>query len=97
MNLSGSATSMGVLPLAARAFRFLDPITAPTPEPPAAFALSVMMHAERTRFSPAGPMPETRTSLSPCSSLMDLSASQVVAPQRCDASLSWASPSSIHR
>ena len=81
MNLSGSAMAMDCVPRAAMALRFFEPSMAPTPEPPAAFDLSEMTQADLTRFSPAGPIPMTRTSSSRCSSLMARSVSHVVFPQ----------------
>ncbi len=50
------------VPRTAIAFRFFDPITAPTPERPAARCRSLTTAAYSTWFSPAPPMLETRTS-----------------------------------
>ncbi len=41
------------------AFRFFEPITAPGPPRPSERVPSFMMAANRTRFSPAGPMHST--------------------------------------
>ena len=42
------------------AFRFFDPMTAPGPVRPACLPPSLLMLANLTRFSPAGPMQATR-------------------------------------
>ena len=44
------------------ALRFFEPITAPTPDRPAARPMSLITQAKRTRFSPAGPMQATLAS-----------------------------------
>ena len=41
------------------AFKFLDPITAPTPDLPAARSVSFIIAAIRERFSPPGPIFKT--------------------------------------
>ena len=68
------------------ALRFFEPITAPQPDPPAAHPLSQIMHAERTLFSPAGPIDATLIRSSPNFSRISFSVSQVVFPQINDAS-----------
>ncbi len=82
-------------PVTATAFRFFDPMTAPTPQRAFARLRSLMMAAKRTRFSPAGPMPETRTF--PWRSWRISSVSEVVFPQRSFAGCSSASPSATVR
>src|SRR3970282_1405768 len=57
---AGSATWTAPLPRTAIALRFLAPTAAPTPERPAARDLSLITQAERTRVSPALPLPEVR-------------------------------------
>src|SRR5437879_8434226 len=57
-NSSGSAHCTAPVPRTTMALTFFDPITAPTPERPAARDLSLMTQATRFKFSPAGPMPE---------------------------------------
>ena len=73
------------LPRTATALRFLEPMTAPTPERAAARCLSLMIAAMRARFSPAGPMQATLTS-SAVSRLMASSVWWVSRPQRSVAS-----------
>ena len=51
-----SATLMAPCPRTTTALRFLLPMTAPTPQPPATLKRSPMTQAAFTRFSPAGPM-----------------------------------------
>ena len=57
---SGSATSTGWRPLIATASRFLAPITAPKPQRPACRPPSLLMEANLTCASPAGPIQATR-------------------------------------
>ena len=76
---------MGFVPTTATAFRFFEPITAPTPDRPAARCISFMIAAISTCFSPAGPMHATLAS----SSVSARRASVVSGthlPQRCVAS-----------
>ena len=54
----GCATDVSRSPHRAIAFRFFDPITAPTPPRPA-WRPSLLIVAKRTRFSPAVPMDAT--------------------------------------
>jgi len=51
-----------LVPRTATAFRFFEPITAPTPERPAARCRSLTMAENSTLFSPARPMVEMRSS-----------------------------------
>ena len=85
------------VPRTAIALRFFDPITAPTPERPAARCRSFTMPANSTPFSPARPMDDTRISGSWCCFLIVSSVCQTVVPQRCEASRSSASSFSIQR
>src|SRR5260370_628917 len=78
MNSAGRATLTPRVPRTATAFRFFEPITAPTPDRPAARCLSLMMQAKRTRFSPAGPMQAMRVFGTPTSSRMPSSGWGVV-------------------
>ena len=55
---------------AATALRFLEPMTHPIPVRPAEFLTPVMILANRTRFSPAGPHTQLLTSSSPSSCLI---------------------------
>ena len=64
------------------AFRFFDPITAPTPPRPA-WRPSLLMVAKRTRFSPALPMDATQAPGHPPSERMNDCVSSGVFP------LSW--------
>ena len=84
------------LPLTTTALSFLEPMTAPTPERPAARPLSFMMQEMRESFSPACPMDATCVPL-PWRSIRMSSVSLLSRPQRSDASCSDASPSSISR
>src|SRR2546425_10579113 len=59
-NSSGSAHCTAPVPRTAIALTFFEPITAPTPERPAARDLSLMTQATRLRVSPAGPIPLMR-------------------------------------
>jgi hypothetical protein len=54
-----SRTATASFPLTTTAFKFLEPITAPTPARPAARPLSFMIDENKTRFSPAGPIQAT--------------------------------------
>ena len=68
------------LPWTATALSFLEPMTAPSPERPAARPLLFITEAMRASFSPAGPMQATCRSL-PCSCLRISSVSKVSLPQ----------------
>jgi hypothetical protein len=92
----GRATCTGCVPRAATALRFLAPITAPTPERPAARCLSLMMQAVRARRSPAGPMEQTLASAW-VSALSPSSVSCVVLPQTAWAGRISARSWSSHR
>ena len=61
----GSATDTFPEPRTTIAFRFLLPITAPTPLRPAALYRSFMIAAIRLRCSPAGPIVRTLALESP--------------------------------
>ena len=95
LNSSGLSGSTGLeSPVAAMAFRNLEPMMAPTPVLPAALCLSLIMLAKSTPFSPAGPMVATLVlPPSPTSSRIVSVALKVVMPQRCLASISSAFPS----
>ena len=95
MNVALSITSILSEPLTTMAFRFLLPITAPTPVLPAALALSLIIAANLTSFSPAGPMQATLALLSPNSSNNMSVVSCVSLPHRCVASFIWTSLSLI--
>ena len=91
-----SAKAILSLPFTTTAFRFLLPITAPTPDLPAARCRSFIMDANRTFLSPAGPIQATFAFIS----VSDSSISVVLwvsFPQRWTADLSSALPFSIHR
>ena len=77
---SGSATETRALPDNATALRFLEPMTAPTPPRPACRP-SLLMVANRTRFSPAVPTAATRTASLPSSARMAASVSAALRPQ----------------
>jgi hypothetical protein len=62
MNAFGSLTLTPSVPRMATAFRFLDPITVPTPERPAARCMSLTTQAYFTPFSPETPIEATRIS-----------------------------------
>jgi len=79
-----------LVPRIATAFRFFDPITAPTPERPAARCRSLTMQANSTWFSPATPIEDTRTSGSCSSCLICSSVSQQLLPHSPAASRSSA-------
>ncbi len=64
---SSSAIVIFCVPRTATAFRFLDPITAPSPHLPAARCKSLITHANLTKFSPPGPIAATRMRSSRCS------------------------------
>ena len=69
------------VPRTAIALRFLLPITAPTPERPAARCKSLTIAEYKTPFSPERPIEETRINGSWCLVLMAGSVSQTVLPQ----------------
>ncbi|MBA7587876.1 hypothetical protein ES708_29922 [subsurface metagenome] len=94
--LVASAIGIFIFPLTAIAFSFLEPITAPSPERPAARPLLFITAAMRATFSPAGPMQATSTSL-PSSPLRMSSVWKVSLPVRWAASLSSALPLSMKR
>ena len=85
MNFCGSAMGTPPVPRTAMALRFFEPMTAPTPDRPAARCRSLTMAAKRTRFSPAGPIQVTTVSCCPDSSRTISSVSQTVLPHRCSA------------
>ncbi|KAF5046760.1 hypothetical protein SDC9_60322 [bioreactor metagenome] len=60
-SIAASFTLTLPVPLTTMALRFLEPITAPTPDLPAARPLSFIMPDIFERFSPAGPIVATRT------------------------------------
>ena len=91
INAIGSLTFTPTVPRTTMALRFFDPITAPTPDRPAARSISFTTAAYRTPFSPARPIEATRTSLSPRRSRKVVSVSHTDLPHRSDASLSSAS------
>jgi len=94
---ASSARGTGCVPRAAIALRRLAPITAPSPDRPAALPLSVITQAISDCCSPAGPTMPALMRGSPSSSLSRSSACQVVRPHRCEASRSSTRPSLIHR
>ena len=94
---TGPLTGTPRVPRMATALRFLEPMTAPTPDRPAARCLSFMMQANRTRFSPAGPMQATRALGTPSSARMPSSVADTVLPQKARASRSCTSSSEIQR
>ncbi len=95
-NPCGLATATLPVPLTATAFRFLDPMTAPTPDRPAARSLSLIIAAIRDNFSPAGPIAKIFAFL-PWASFRISVVSETTFPQRCDASLISTFSSSIAR
>ncbi|MBA7610836.1 hypothetical protein ES703_18050 [subsurface metagenome] len=62
-NLDLWARGTTCCPPTAIALSFLEPITAPRPERPAALPLLLIMHEIRLSFSPEGPMQVTLASL----------------------------------
>ena len=62
MNPAGSATRTPCVPRTTMALSCLEPMTAPTPERPAARPMSFITALILTRFSPAGPMHMTLAS-----------------------------------
>ena len=64
-----SSGSILLLPFITIAFKFFEPITAPTPDLPAARCLSLITQAIFTSFSPAGPIQATFAPFSPNSSI----------------------------
>ena len=90
---AGRATRTLPVPRTAMAFRFFEPITAPTPDRPAARNLSFTMAAKSTWFSPAGPMAATEQSGTPVSARIRSSVSKIPEPHRCSAGRSsiWSS------
>ena len=78
------------------AFIFLDPITAPFPVRPACRPPSLLMLANLTIFSPAGPM-QAIPYPGPKVSIKWPSVMEVVFPNRCEASLNWIPDSSTFR
>ena len=80
MKRSGSSTRTPTVPCTATALRFLEPITAPTPERPAARWRSLMMHAKRTPRSPATPIEATFSSGFWCCAFSASSVCQTVSP-----------------
>ncbi len=92
-----SAIFTGILPRTAIALRRFDPITAPMPVRPATSFRSLAMHANRTRFSPAGPIVATRMRGSPSSARIASSTSPVILPQRRPASRISTAASAIQR
>jgi hypothetical protein len=98
MKAAGSRTlPTPLVPRTAIAFRFLAPITAPTPERPAARCRSLITPAKRQPASPARPIEETRICGSWCFVLRRCSVSHVVRPQTPAASRSSALSSSMCR
>src|SRR5512139_4012402 len=59
------ATSVRPEPLTATAFRFFEPITAPSPDRPATLPFSEIIDDINDRPSPDGPMQAIRSRLSP--------------------------------
>jgi hypothetical protein len=86
-----------LVPRTAIAFRFLLPITAPTPERPAARCRSFTTAANSTLFSPASPIDEMRSSGSWWSFLSVSSVSHTLCPHNADASRSSATSSLMQR
>ncbi|MBA7637878.1 hypothetical protein ES703_45527 [subsurface metagenome] len=86
INSCGRATSISPVPFTTTAFKFLDPITAPSPPRPKEFVLSTIARARRTRFSPDVPITITPVSgPSRCTSLFVTSS--MPCPQRSSASM----------
>lgn len=86
-----------LVPRTAMALRFLLPMTAPTPERPAARCRSLTTAANSTWFSPARPMPEMRVSGSCSVVLRCSSVSHTLLPQMSAASRSSATSSLMYR
>ena len=86
-----------IVPRTAIAFRFLLPITAPTPERPAARCRSLTTAAYNTWFSPASPIELMRSCGSWCCFFSIASVSKTLLPHRWAASFSSAWPSLIDR
>src|SRR4030042_1194388 len=63
LEAASSATGTFILPFTAIALSFFEPITAPSPERPAALPLLFITAAIRHFFSPEGPMQATSSSL----------------------------------
>ena len=85
LNAPGLAMVRPLEPSTATALSFFAPMTAPTPERPAARPLSFITQAVRARFSPPGPMQATRASGCVASRTM-FSVSSTIFPHRCFAS-----------
>ncbi len=83
--VSGSANLGFCEPRTVIAFNFLAPKIAPAPARALARPLSFMIAANRTNFSPAGPMERIRTFESLVSFLTYSSVAKVSIPQRCSA------------
>ena len=97
INAIGSLTVTPTVPRTTTALRFFDPITAPTPDRPAALSISFTIAAYKAPFSPAKPMEATRTSLSPRRSRRVVSVSHTDLPHKSDASFSSTSSLVISR
>ena len=93
---SASATETLALPDNAMAFRFLEPMTAPTPPRPACRP-SLLMVAKRTRFSPAVPTEATLAVGLPSSARTAVSVSAALPPHRWRASRSSTPRLSMNR
>ena len=96
LKAAGSARETSPSPRTTTAFRFLDPMTAPTPARPAARSRSFMMAANSTCFSPAGPITAV-LALAWVSPRRASSVSWVVLPHRWPAGRSSARSPSIQR
>src|SRR4030042_2061525 len=93
---ASSATGTFMLPFTAIALSFLEPMTAPRPERPAALPLLFITAAMRLIFSPEGPIQATSSSL-PCVSLSISCVSKESLPQSLPASFNSALPLSINK
>ncbi len=96
MNSAGRATLISFDPRTAIAFRFLSPITAPTPRR-LALDRPCSMEAKKTRFSPARPMEATAAFGSFSSWRISSAVSSVPRPRKCVASRISTLSSWIHR
>src|SRR6056297_869448 len=84
------------VPFTAIAFRFLEPITAPTPDLPAALSSSFIIAAILLRFSPPGPIANTLVPLG-ASLISSFEVSDTYLPHTLDASFNSTLSSSIER
>ena len=80
--VAGTSTSGAESPPKVSALTFFAPRTAPRPPRPNARFSEVMMEANRTSFSPAGPTTAVRSLVMPCSDSRWATVSETVAPAR---------------